>query len=225
MKGVCLLSGGLDSTVNLAYARREMEIVLCLTADYGQLAARREIEAAQRLARHYNIPHRVVRLPFLARLDTSALTGRRDLPSLEMDELDDHARATETARAVWVPNRNGLLINVAACYAETLGAGRIVVGFNREEAATFPDNSAAFLDAVNRALACSTHNRVQVVSYTLRLTKEDIVRLGNRLGVPWAFVWSCYRGEKEPCGHCESCRRLQRAFLQAKGEDDAHLLS
>jgi len=225
VKGVCLLSGGLDSAVNLAYARHEMEVVLCLTADYGQLAARREIEAARRLARHYKVPHRVVRLPFLAGLDTSALTGRRRLPHLEVRELDDRARTTETARAVWVPNRNGLLINVAACYAEVLGATHIVVGFNREEAATFPDNSAAFLDAVNRALTYSTLNRVEVVSYTLRLTKEDIVRLGNRLGVPWAFVWSCYRGEKEPCGRCESCRRLQRAFLQAKGDDNARLLS
>lgn len=225
MKGVCLLSGGLDSAVNLAYALREMEVVLCLTADYGQLAARQEIRAARRLARHYRVRHQVVRLPFLARIDQSALTGKRELPLLEGSELADAGVTRETARAVWVPNRNGLLINVAACYAEVLGATRVVVGFNREEAATFPDNSEGFLNAVNRALACSTSNGVQVVSFTLRLTKEDIVRLGNRLGVPWAFVWSCYRGEERPCGRCESCRRLERAFQLAKGEDNADLLS
>jgi 7-cyano-7-deazaguanine synthase len=129
-------------------------------------------------------------------------------------------RTEETAQAVWIPNRNGLLLNVAACYAEGLHARRIVVGFNREEAATFPDNSAEFVAAVNRALTYATRNQVQVVCYTLRLDKTEIVHLGNRLKVPWEYVWSCYHGGDRPCGRCESCRRLQRAFSLAEGEEE-----
>src|SRR6266850_3604650 len=153
MKAVALLYGGLDSTV--AFAIRARDTVLALTVDYGQRAARREIASARRTARRYRVPHRVLRMPWLS---GGALVDRsKRLPS------PDLRRAAETkasAAAVWVPNRNGVLLAAAAAMAERLGATRVVVGFNREEAATFPDNSARFLDAANRALRFSTRRRV-----------------------------------------------------------------
>jgi len=217
LKSVALLSGGLDSTVALAQGLLETEVVLALTFDYGQKAARRECEAASGLAAHWGIPHRVIDLPFLAEITGTALV-RGEVPEPAADLLDDLVQARATASAVWVPNRNGLFLNVAACFAESLGAGLIITGFNREEAVTFPDNSQEFVAAANGALAFSTANQVKVLSFTQRLNKVEIVQLGRRLGVPWQWVWSCYHGGDRPCGRCESCLRFARAIRQADGE-------
>ena len=205
IKGVAILSGGLDSTVSLAAATRKMDVVLALTFDYGQRAARREREASAKIARHFRIPHRVIAIPWLAALTSTALVNRRArLPLREMSE--------RSAKAVWVPNRNGVFIEIAAAHAESLGALRLITGFNREEAATFPDNSAAYVSAVNYALSFSTANGVRVVSYTGALDKKAIVHLGRRLDAPLKWIWPCYEGGKRWCGECESCLRSLRAL-------------
>jgi 7-cyano-7-deazaguanine synthase len=205
MKGVAILSGGLDSTVSLAAAARRMDVVLALTFDYGQRAARREREAASRIARRYRVPHRGVAVPWLAALTRTALVNRKAaLPRHEMSE--------RSAKAVWVPNRNGVFIEIAAAHAESLGASRLITGFNREEAATFPDNSPAYVRAVNRALSYSTANGVRVVSFTGGLDKKAIVRLGRKLGAPLDLIWPCYEGGRAWCRACESCLRSLRAL-------------
>ena len=205
MKGVAILSGGLDSTVSLAAASRAMEVVLALTFDYGQRAARAERTASARIARRYGVPHRVVAIPWLATLTSTALVNRSA-------RLPRHEMSTASAKAVWVPNRNGVFIEIAAAHAESLGAGRLITGFNREEAATFPDNSPAYVKAVNGALSFSTANGVKVVSYTGALDKRGIVRLGRRLGAPLDLIWPCYEGGRAWCRTCESCLRSLRAL-------------
>lgn len=196
---------------------RNFHIRLALTANYGQLAAAREISAARALAAHYGIPHLTVDLPFMRGPGGGALLGDGAVPEPDPGGLDDPVQAAASARSVWVPNRNGLLINVAAYFAEARGCSRIICGFNREEARTFPDNSEEFVAAANAALTYSTLSGVQVVSFTQRLSKEQIVRLGERLNVPWELIWSCYRGGEKPCGSCESCRRLARAMASRGG--------
>jgi 7-cyano-7-deazaguanine synthase len=114
-----------------------------------------------------------------------------------------------------VPNRNGIFINIAAGFAESMGAGQVVTGFNAEEAVTFPDNSADYLQAAGRALSYSTLSGIRVLSYTLMLDKAGIVRLGRRLGVPLEKVWPCYLGGERLCGRCESCKRYFRALENA----------
>lgn len=215
MKGIVLLSGGLDSAVCLAFAVREIEVALCLTADYGQIAAKREIAAARALSAHYGVPHQVVGLPFFRGLSQASVFGHKVLPELSEADLDDPERSADAARSVWVPNRNGVLVNVAAAYAEAMACERIIAGFNREEAADFPDNRPGFVDTVNACFQYSTANRVRLISYTLRLDKAEIVELGRRLDVPWDLLWSCYGGGSEPCGVCESCLRLRRALQNA----------
>lgn len=232
MSSVVLLSGGLDSTVNLAYAFTEGPVKLALTIDYGQLAASKELAAASRLAKHYGVPHRIVQLPWLQQITNNALVNQEQLlPEPSGDALDQYDQASQSAAAVWVPNRNGLFVNIAACFAESLHCQRVVTGFNREEAATFPDNTPEFIQAVSAAMNYSTANQVKVISYTARMDKQEIVALGQRLGVPWELVWSCYRGEHTMCGKCESCQRLIRAFrylnialpasLAKSGEDES----
>src|SRR5436190_5959109 len=205
MKGVAILSGGLDSTVSLAAATRKMKVVLALTFDYGQRAAKRERDASAKIAKHYKIPHKVVGIPWLAGLTGTALVNRKArLPVNEMSE--------RSAKAVWVPNRNGVFIEIAAAHAESLGADRLITGFNKEEAVTFPDNSPAYVGAINFALSYSTANGVRVVSFTGNLEKRGIVNLGRRLDAPLKYIWPCYEGGKRWCGECESCLRSLRAL-------------
>jgi 7-cyano-7-deazaguanine synthase len=112
---------------------------------------------------------------------------------------------------VWIPNRNGLFINVAACYAEYYGAKTIITGFNREEAQDFPDNSARFLHAINRSLSYSTLSKVKVKSYVAALSKKEIYHLGLKHKAPLEYIYSCYLGDRQMCGKCASCKRFIEA--------------
>ncbi len=216
VRAVVLLSGGLDSLVAAALARGEAELVLALTCDYGQRAAVREVEAARRQAQWLGCAHEIIALPWLGALGGNALTDASQvLPEPAVEQLDAPEITAETARAVWVPNRNGVLVNVAAAYAERRGAEWVVCGFNAEEAATFPDNSRDFMQATDALWRYSTATGVQLYSPTADLDKPEIARRGRALGAPLELVWSCYLGGEEPCGRCESCRRLHRA-LQAR---------
>ncbi len=213
-----LLSGGLDSAVALALAAEAGPgaLALALTFDYGQRAAAREIDAARAMAARYGVAHRAIELPFLREITATALVERAAaLPRPSARDLDAPDAARESARAVWVPNRNGVFVAIAAAHAEALGASRIVVGFNKEEGATFPDNTPEFVAACNGALAYSTLSRVEVVNPVGALVLDEIVRRGRAIGAPIERVWSCYEGGPEHCWTCESCRRLARALEQA----------
>jgi 7-cyano-7-deazaguanine synthase len=213
---VVLLSGGLDSTVAATLAAGAGGVRLALTVDYGQRAAEREAAAAREIAAALDVPWQRVELGFLGQLGSSALTSAaEELPSPRDDQLDG-PDAQQSADRVWVPNRNGVLLSVAAAHAEALGAGCVVMGFNREEAATFPDNSVEFVLASNGALRYSTRGAVRLVAPTADLDKEGLVRLGRARGAPLQHVWVCYRGGEEHCGRCESCRRFARALERAE---------
>jgi len=118
-----------------------------------------------------------------------------------------------SAGQVWVPNRNAVFLSVGTAYAEKLGADRVVLGFNREEGATFPDNTEAFLQAASALQKYSTRTGVEAFSYTTDLDKREIVSLIRKVqsDFPWNLVWSCYEKGPLPCGVCESCLRFQRA--------------
>ncbi len=216
---IVLLSGGLDSVVNLALALQEGPVVLALTFDYGQRARARETEAAAQVCAFYAVAHREVSLPWMAALGDATILEHGALPPrLRPQDLDDPARSAESARAVWVPNRNGVFLHIAATYAEAEQAAWVVAGFNREEAAGFPDNTGDFLDAVNGALRYSTRTGVRARSFTLDMDKRQIVQAGLKLGAPLESVWSCYLGGERLCGQCESCRRFQRAVAGTRIE-------
>lgn len=215
-KSVILLSGGLDSAANLAFCKTWDDPVLALTIQYGQKAAKREIEAAQKLCEYYQTPHQVIELDWLGKISHSSLNrSEKEIPGLSQNHLDDRSWAEQTAQSVWVPNRNGVFIHIAAAFAESMGAELVIVGFNKEEAATFPDNSEAYIEKVNSALFYSTASHVKVFSYTAQWNKQEIIRELNKLSqeFPLDKVWSCYRGGSTPCGHCESCQRFSRAVL------------
>jgi len=219
-KSVVLLSGGLDSTVAFKKVYDETDVVLALSFNYGQRAAKKEIEAAQRICRRFSVKHKVIDLPWLREITATSLVDReKDLPSLKESELDNETgKAGQSAQAVWVPNRNGVFINIAAAFCESLGADLLVTGFNAEEAATFPDNSPHFIGAINASLEYSTLTDMEVVSPTLGFDKSGIVELGMEIGAPLEEIWSCYEDGDRMCGKCESCMRLKRA-LSSSGSD------
>ena len=198
---VALVSGGLDSLVSLARATTERDVRLVLFLDYGQRSRESERVSAMSAADFYGIPFADVDIRWLESLSPAGMRGG-GTGAGALRELDE----------VWVPNRNGVFINIAASYAEARGFDTIVTGFNREEAAEFPDNSGEYVTRVNAALALSTRTGVRVESFTVDLDKREIIRLGMRLKAPLSIVWSCYRGGERMCGACASCLRLRAAL-------------
>lgn len=215
-KSVVLLSGGLDSTVNLFEAHEKTDVTLVLTFDYGQRAREREIKTSSLIAARLGLRHRVLALPFISEFGGSALTDRKhEVPQGEEVDIHSMESSVRTAKSVWVPNRNGIFLNIAAGFAESLGADLVIPGFNAEEAKTFPDNSEDFVHTMTRSLYFSTANRVMVQCYTIRMEKPEIVRRGQQLGVDFAQLWPCYLEGDRWCGECESCLRATRAFREA----------
>ncbi|MBL8722701.1 MAG: 7-cyano-7-deazaguanine synthase QueC [Planctomycetes bacterium] len=213
MRGVVLLSGGLDSGVAAALfaAHSGQQLVAAVFCDYGQRAAQPEHAAATRLAQRFGVPLTVLALPWLGTLARAAgsalLAGGGELPRGTAARPGDAASAAR----VWVPARNALFVAAAAAVAESCGADAVVAGFNREEAATFPDNSAEFVAAATALLRLGTRSGVRVVSPTLAFDKPQIQAAALRLGFTAADFWSCYEGGAQPCGTCESCLRSRFA--------------
>ena len=216
MKAVVLLSGGLDSVVNFKCALDEGEVLLALTCDYGQVSLGGEAAAAAECARRYGVPHVVVDLGWYRRLIDNPIAGSGTLSPVS--EEDVAAGKRSLLEETWVPNRNAVLVSVGAAFAESLGAGFVVAGFNFEEARLYPDNSAEFVARTNAALEISTLTGVEVRSYTLALNKRETVALGLERGAPLDLVYSCYEKPRGGlmCGACQSCLRL-KAALGANG--------
>lgn len=208
-----LLSGGLDSVYALYKAREESEVLFVLTFDYGQRSAANEIRHASQICVTLGVPHKVLALPFFKDISGHPLFDQTlDCPAPKPTDLDDRGASLASAKAVWVPNRNGIFLNVAAGLAEAVTAHFIYVGFNAEEAATFPDNSRGYVEAVNEALAYSTLNRVEVRSPSQELIKTQIVAELKHRDFDFRHLWSCYLAGDKMCGRCESCARLKRAL-------------
>lgn len=214
-RAVTLISGGLDSFLSTALAREHHECVLSLTFHYGQRASIQEAKAAQRICKRWRIKHQVVELPWLKNLGENALTGTTTLlPKFhDLEKLKSKKATEKSAEAVWVPNRNGVFLNIAAAFAESIGATWIITGFNREEAATFPDNSSDYVYRLNRALELSTLlYPPKVKSYVQEMSKKEMVKKLVELDLPLDLFWSCYEGKEKMCGSCESCARSIAAF-------------
>lgn len=216
MKSVVLLSSGLDSTVNLYAAKDAGEVLLALTFNYGQRAAKKEIESSAKICKLLSISHKVIELPFFSDFGQSSLTDHSKTVPVGADiQISNFKQSTETAKSVWVPNRNGIFLNIGAGFAESLGATHLIPGFNAEEATTFPDNTDDFLKVLTQSFSYSTSNKVQTYCFTTFLQKSEIVELGQKLKVDWSLIWPCYFSGEKWCGQCESCQRSKRAFQEA----------
>jgi 7-cyano-7-deazaguanine synthase len=208
---VVALSGGLDSCVAAAAARAEGYGLALLHADYGQLTEKRERRAFEAIADFYGAGPRLV-VPFegLRRIGGSALTD----PTIPLPEGDLGRTGVPVS---YVPFRNAHLLATATSWAEVLGARAVHVGFVEEDSSGYPDCREAFLRAFEAAAALGTKPGTDLAfrAPLIHLRKSAIVRLGRELGAPLHLTWSCYQGEEEACGRCDSCLLRLRGFLEA----------
>ncbi|MDP5071740.1 MAG: 7-cyano-7-deazaguanine synthase QueC [Congregibacter sp.] len=215
-KAVILVSGGLDSTTVLALAKEQGYACYTLSFDYGQ-RHRAELFAAEQVSRTLgDVEHKVVRLN-LDSIGGSALT-------------DENIAVPETASAgipvTYVPARNTVFLSIALGWAEVLGAQDIFIGVNAVDYSGYPDCRPAFIEAFRQLANVATRVGVEGGSYKIHtplmdLGKDDIVKLGARLGVDYAQTVSCYQATDDglACGRCDACRLRREGFENAGLED------
>lgn len=213
---VVLLSGGLDSATVLAMARAEGYVCYALSVDYGQ-RHHSELDAAQRIARKLGAhEHRIINI---------------DLTAFGGSALTDNAIAVPQHESTgipptYVPARNTIMLSLALAWAEVLHAQDIFIGVNAVDYSGYPDCRPAFIEAFERMGNLATQAAIEGHPLTLHapllhLSKAEIIRQGNRLGVDYAATVSCYQADAQgrACGLCDSCR-LRRAGFEAAGAVD-----
>lgn len=217
-KAISVLSGGLDCTVATSMFAKDYEI-LAITFNYGQKAFKRELQASKEICEKMNWTHEVIDIPWLSKISNSTLNTDDDVPELKDEDLDDFEKSSESAGSVWVPARNTVFTSIALSYAESMGANAIIVGWNGEEGATFPDNSKGYLEKFNQLIEEGSPDEIKIEAPLIDLNKEEIVEMGIKYDAPMELSYSCYKGRKKQCGVCESCMRRKRAFENLGLED------
>lgn len=217
-KAIAVFSGGLDCTVAASVYAKEYEIH-AITFNYGQKAFAQELNASEKICEKMGFIHHVIDLDWLAQISTSSLNTSEDIPEVDFSDLDDDKKSAETASSVWVPARNTVFTSIAASFAESIGAEIIIVGWDKEEANTFPDNSKEFLESFNELFKVGLPIDIEVKAPAIDLDKYEIVKLGSQVNAPMDLSYSCYKGSNIHCGVCESCMRRKRGFEKAGIKD------
>lgn len=214
-KALILLSGGLDSYIALDIAQKQYNIILALNFNYGQKAFSEENKASLRIANIYNINLKTIDLPYLSNLCNNALT------------IQDNTNLNDF-KQVWIPNRNGLFLNIAASYCDKYQIDKIIIGLNKEEAQNFPDNSLNFINSINNCFKYSTLVHPELIAPCSCMNKIDIVNyaIDNKLDL--GLIKSCYdnigNSNKKHCGQCMSCKLLYNAVMNSKQPELAEVL-
>jgi 7-cyano-7-deazaguanine synthase len=205
---IVVLSGGLDSTVLMHHLRDRGDEVHALSIHYGQRHAK-ELEHAARAAKALGVTHEVADLSSLRRLLAGSALTSPDVPVPEGHYEDESMKATV------VPNRNMLLLSVAAGFAISRQAEGVAYGAHAGDHAIYPDCRPEFVSRMAEALMLVDWEPLQLFAPFVRMTKADIVREGARLRVPLGDTWSCYKGGAFHCGKCGTCVERKEAFVLA----------
>jgi 7-cyano-7-deazaguanine synthase len=210
-KAIVLLSGGLDSMVTAAIAREQGFSVLALTVDYGQRHSV-ELEAAKRIAADIADDHALLELD-LTRFGGSALTGDIEVPK---------SGVGSDIPVTYVPARNTVLLSLALAWAEAEGARDLFIGVNALDYSGYPDCRPEFIEQFERLANVATRAGVEGGHFTLHaplqsMTKADIAREADRLGLDAALSHSCYdpASDGAHCGLCDACRLRAKGFAEA----------
>ena len=208
MKVVVLVSGGMDSVTALHAAAREHEVVAGLSFDYGSKHNHRELPFAAWHCRELGVPHEIVALGFMERLfKSNLLKSGGAIP-------EGHYEAENMKQTV-VPFRNGILLSIAAGYAESAGAEGLVIAAHSGDHAIYPDCREDFMRPMAEAIRAGTYAGIEVLRPFIELRKEGIAAIGAGLGIDFAQTWSCYKGGKVHCGKCGTCVERKEAFALA----------
>ncbi len=206
-KAIVLLSGGLDSFVALDIACKKYNVVMALTFDYGQKAFSEECIASKKIADKYNIEHKIIKLEFLKEITKNSLTDEKQT---NFNEL----------KSVWVPNRNGLFLNIAACFCDSQDIDYIVFGANKEEGRDFTDNRKEYNEISNEYFMYSTMKHPKVIAPCCDMDKVDLVNYMIDNNLSFELIKSCYENikntGKKHCSNCMSCKLLYNAIKNSK---------
>lgn len=219
-RAVILLSGGMDSATAGAVAREQGFELFALSFRYGQRHAA-ELEAAARVAAWLGARRHVVLAIDLRAFGGSALTADLAVPKdTPPDRIGDGIPTT------YVPARNTIFLSFAMGWAEVLEAADVFIGANALDYSGYPDCRPEYIEAFERMANLATRagvegRRLRIHTPLIGLSKAEIVKLGQRLGVDYGMTWTCYDPTPEgtPCGRCDACQLRAKGFREAGVED------
>jgi 7-cyano-7-deazaguanine synthase len=213
---IAVVSGGLDSTTMAYWLRAQGYAVMAISFDYGQ-RHRKELAFAEQMAADLSAPWTLIDLHtagLTSILSGSALTD-------ETVTVPDGHYADESMQITVVPNRNAIMLSIACALAVTREAGAVAFGAHAGDHFIYPDCRPEFVRAFERMvnLAVEGLASIEILAPLLAMTKADIVKLGDELGVPVERTWSCYKGGALHCGTCGTCFERREAFALARVAD------
>jgi 7-cyano-7-deazaguanine synthase len=208
MKTVVLLSGGMDSVAAFYDARSHHDVVAAISFDYGAKHNHKEIPFAAYHCRKFKVEHRVIDLDFVGDLFKSdLLKSGGAIPDGHYEE--------ETMKSTVVPFRNGIMLSIAAGFAESRGASGLVIAALAGDHAIYPDCREEFMKSMAEAIQLGTYAGIALLRPFISMTKADIASRGRALGVDFSQTWSCYKGGALHCGACGTCVERREAFIVA----------
>ena len=221
-KAVVLLSGGMDSCVCTAMARRRhgADHIALLHAGYGQRTEARERQAFEGIAEFYGVRERLmVKLEHFRAIGGSALTDTKiAVPENKLEEAGPHG---STIPVTYVPFRNAHFLSVAVSWAEAIGANFVYIGAVAEDSSGYPDCRPEYYKVFQDLVRAGTRpeTQIEIVTPVIAMKKYEIIRRGIELGAPLHLTWSCYQSEQFACGVCDSCLLRLKAFAEAGSAD------
>jgi len=207
MKILFILSGGLDSTTALYELKKDCEVMEAITFDYDQ-RHKREIESAKKICELLDLPHKIINIKnFNELLQGSSLTSPQiATPHGYYQE--------ETMKQTVVPNRNAIMINIAAGYAISKKIYGLGLGVHAGDHYIYPDCRPQFIASQEQTLSLANDCDFKLYAPFLHINKAAVVAKGHELGVPFEYTWTCYEGSQKACGKCGSCMERAEAFAQ-----------
>lgn len=205
-----IVSGGMDSTTLLyEYAS---QIAMAVTFDYGSNHNKNEIPYAQLHCQRLGIRHLVIPLDFMHQyFQSSLLQGA--------DAIPEGHYADENMKSTVVPFRNGIMLAIACGLAESNGLTKVMMANHFGDHSIYPDCTAAFVKSMSEAMQHGTYEHIEIVAPYTGISKTDIARRGQALGLDYAETWSCYKGGTVHCGKCGTCVERKEALREAGIED------
>ena len=208
MKAIVLLSGGMDSVAAFYDARSHHDVVAAISFDYGAKHNHKEIPFAAYHCRKFDVEHRVIPLDFVDELFKSdLLKSGGAIPDGHYEE--------ETMKSTVVPFRNGIMLSIAAGFAESKDASGLVIAAHSGDHAIYPDCREEFMKSMADAIRLGTYAGITLLRPFISMTKADIASRGQALGVDFSQTWSCYKGGALHCGTCGTCVERREAFMVA----------
>lgn len=212
---VVLLSGGMDSALCAAIAKKEGWRIAALHLNYKQRTEKRELHSFNQLADYYNAKYKlIVDINYLSQIGGSSLTDT----NIEVSEGNSNS---EEIPSSYVPFRNANFLSIATSWAEVIGAKAIFIGANQLDYSGYPDCRSEFYDAFQKVIEFGTkpETDIKIITPIINYTKKDIVDKGLELGLPFLMTWSCYKNNEKACGVCDSCVLRLKGFQEAGIKD------